>query len=67
MADWHQMRREEQERREEPTHPRTACPECDDVQNDCCPSCRGTDEYCPICRIPADDCEFQEGWNDKPF
>lgn len=47
------------------SHPCTACPECDDVQNECCPSCEGTDEYCPICRIPAKDCELQEGWDDE--
>ena len=41
-------------------HPVIACPECDDVENLCCPSCAGTDEYCPICECPAFDCEFSE-------
>lgn len=39
-------------------HPCVACPECDDVQNDACQSCEGTDQYCPICDCPARDCEF---------
>lgn len=41
-------------------HPRTACPDCDDVANESCRLCRGTDVYCPICRCPADECEFHE-------
>ncbi len=46
------------------THPHIACPECDDVQNDACEFCAGTDSYCPVCECPADDCEWQEGWDD---
>ncbi len=40
-------------------HACTACPECDDVSNECCRLCAGSDSYCPICKCPADDCEFQ--------
>lgn len=47
------------------THPSTACPECDDVSNECCPLCEGTDQYCPVCRIPAHHCEWQEDRDDK--
>lgn len=43
------------------THPNHACPECDDVQNECCDLCHGTDQICPVCGCPADDCEFAEG------
>ncbi len=46
------------------THPCTACPECDDVSNECCELCQGTDNYCPVCNCPADYCEWQEGWKD---
>ena len=42
----------------ETIHPCVACPECDDVQNDACTSCEGTDQYCPICCCPAHYCEF---------
>jgi hypothetical protein len=41
-------------------HTSTACPECDDVSNECCRLCEGTDQWCPICRCPADQCEYQE-------
>lgn len=46
------------------THPRTACPECDDVSNECCDLCEGTDDYCPICKCPAIHCEFGEDGED---
>lgn len=46
------------------THPCTACPECDDVSNECCRLCRGTDQYCPVCRCPAEECEYQEGFEE---
>ena len=42
-------------------HPSTACPYCDDVPNDSCPLCEGTDVFCPVCRIAAHHCEHQEG------
>ena len=53
---------------ERETHPCTACPECDDVENLCCPSCEGTDQYCPVCDCPAQHCDFQEDAEDGvPF
>ena len=44
------------------THPCTACPQCDDVANESCRYCAGTDQYCPVCGIQAQDCDWQEGW-----
>lgn len=46
-------------------HPCFACPECDDVQNDACQSCEGTDQYCPICGCPARNCEFVNDIDDE--
>lgn len=51
-------------KREFKPHPSIACPECDDVSNECCELCRGTDQHCPVCYCPAEECEFQEGVGD---
>lgn len=61
--DEHQDTQEEFDDYEEgrrPSHTSTACPECDDVSNECCPLCEGSDNYCPTCQCPAEQCEFQE-------
>lgn len=47
-----------------PEHPCTACPECDDCPNSRCKLCEGTDEYCPICECPYDDCEYWQSDGD---
>lgn len=61
-ADDHEPTQEEWDDYEgrRPSHPSTACPECDDLANECCELCEGSDNYCPICQCPADQCEFQE-------
>jgi hypothetical protein len=48
-------------------HTSTACPECDDVSNQCCRLCHGTDQYCPDCCCPAEECEFREGMGDEDY